>query len=409
MAMKVGDSTYIYLGNAISGIYYGIDNSCDIINMSWQTLSNYSPLQTALQSAWNTNIVLTAAAGNDTLGRKWYPGGYSDVIGVAALNQNDTKRWSSTWGSWVNVSAPYFNYWPIYDIFDTTNPHKYSSGGATSTAAPFVAGLAALIKSVNPNLTNEEIRDIIYNTCDDIDDENPGYEGELGSGRINAYKALSAAKPPETPQNFAIQSVQAVGGENPKLTWSANTEVDLAGYKIERKINDGGWSLKATVSSSTTQYTDRSIIRSSSGNNDYAYYRMYAYDDADLSSDYTGTLSYLYDSDNVPQSIEQITKTYDIELLPTDFALMQNSPNPFNPSSEISFALPEASKVVLEVYNISGEKVTVLINGIVNQGYHTTTFDGSKLASSIYIYKATFKGLSTGKTFSATKRMLLVK
>jgi len=123
-----------------------------------------------------------------------------------------------------------------------------------------------------------------------------------------------------------------------------------------------------------------------------------------------GSTPFLYTDSQCEIFSQNITDILDRETnSPTGTYLYQNYPNPFNRSSEISFALPEASKVVLEVYNTTGQKVAVLINGAINQGYHSVIFDGSSLASGIYIYKAIFKGLSSGKTFSDTKRMLLIK
>ncbi len=70
--------------------------------------------------------------------------------------------------------------------------------------------------------------------------------------------------------------------------------------------------------------------------------------------------------------------------LPTAFALHSGYPNPFNPSTQINYDLPEASHVTLVVYDVLGRKVTELVNGQVSQGYHTTTWDASGVASGIY-------------------------
>ncbi|MBD3258197.1 T9SS type A sorting domain-containing protein [candidate division GN15 bacterium] len=93
----------------------------------------------------------------------------------------------------------------------------------------------------------------------------------------------------------------------------------------------------------------------------------------------------------------------DDATLPGDFALHQNYPNPFNPSTEIAFSLPEASEVRLDVFNIAGQKVTTLVDGTLEAGHHTVTWDGSDLASGVYLYR-----LDAG-TYSATKKMVLLK
>lgn len=80
-----------------------------------------------------------------------------------------------------------------------------------------------------------------------------------------------------------------------------------------------------------------------------------------------------------------------------------NLPNPFNPATEISFSLPEASDVKLIVYDIIGREVAKLVDGFVEVGVHTVQFDGSNLASGIYFYH-----LTAGK-YTAVKKMMLVK
>ena len=86
-----------------------------------------------------------------------------------------------------------------------------------------------------------------------------------------------------------------------------------------------------------------------------------------------------------------------------NFNLNQNYPNPFNPSTQIQYALPEATQVTLEVFNSVGRKVMELVNGQQSAGYHTATFNASGLSSGVYFYK-----LSTS-SFINTKKMLLIK
>jgi hypothetical protein len=90
-------------------------------------------------------------------------------------------------------------------------------------------------------------------------------------------------------------------------------------------------------------------------------------------------------------------------LLPEDYHLAQNRPNPFNPATEINFSLPQASDVCLEIYNIVGQRVTTLVNGHLDAGVHTLIWDGSQSASGVYFYR-----LQAGK-FDATKKMILLK
>ncbi len=85
------------------------------------------------------------------------------------------------------------------------------------------------------------------------------------------------------------------------------------------------------------------------------------------------------------------------------FKLSQNYPNPFNPSTNISFNLPASGDVSLKVYNLLGQEVADLVNGRLNSGGHTVTFDASRLASGMYIYR-----LQAGSHLQ-TKKMMLIK
>jgi hypothetical protein len=92
------------------------------------------------------------------------------------------------------------------------------------------------------------------------------------------------------------------------------------------------------------------------------------------------------------------------ESLPAGFSMDQNYPNPFNPATEISFALPNAADVKLEIYNIMGQKVAILIDERREAGDHTISWDGSNVASGVYLYR-----LTAGEDFVETKKMILLK
>ena len=89
--------------------------------------------------------------------------------------------------------------------------------------------------------------------------------------------------------------------------------------------------------------------------------------------------------------------------LPDEYALHQNYPNPFNPTTEISFSIPHTAHVSLEIYNIAGQRVATLIDGNLNAGHHTVTWDASGAASGVYLYR-----LATDD-FDETKKMMLLK
>ncbi|MBD3234837.1 MAG: T9SS type A sorting domain-containing protein [candidate division Zixibacteria bacterium] len=91
------------------------------------------------------------------------------------------------------------------------------------------------------------------------------------------------------------------------------------------------------------------------------------------------------------------------ELIPTEFALDNAYPNPFNATTTISYQLPVASSVNLDIYNVLGQRVTSLVNGNMEAGYHSVNWDASNYSSGVYFYK-----LKIGDKV-ITKRMTLLK
>ncbi|HEX2866756.1 MAG TPA: SdrD B-like domain-containing protein [Ignavibacteriales bacterium] len=89
--------------------------------------------------------------------------------------------------------------------------------------------------------------------------------------------------------------------------------------------------------------------------------------------------------------------------IPTEYAMDQNFPNPFNPSTTIQFAVPQAGQYMLKVYNMLGQEVSTLLNGELNAGYHSVVFDASKLTSGVYIYRL------SGTNVVITRKMMLNK
>ncbi len=96
-------------------------------------------------------------------------------------------------------------------------------------------------------------------------------------------------------------------------------------------------------------------------------------------------------------------------IIPEQFELSQNYPNPFNPSTTIRYALPQESKVSLTIYNLLGQRIAELVDGIQNAGYHETVFNASKLASGVYLYSINAVSSDGTKNFITTKKLVLLK
>jgi len=96
-----------------------------------------------------------------------------------------------------------------------------------------------------------------------------------------------------------------------------------------------------------------------------------------------------------------------LSTLPTVFALDQNYPNPFNPSTQIEYSLPKSGRVTLTIYNIMGQQVAKLVDGIQEAGVYNVQWNASNLASGMYIYRINVD--HENGNFTASKRLMLLK
>ncbi len=171
------------------GVEYAIINDADVISMSWGGSVYSATYQILFDQAYAQGIVCVAAAGNSNTSAPMYPASYNYVISVAASDQSDQKAVFSNYGPTIDVTAP------GVDIFSSLAGANdaYGNMSGTSMACPMVAGLAAMILAIDPNLSPDEVENCIESTADDIYPLNPSYSWQLGSGRINAAEAVACA------------------------------------------------------------------------------------------------------------------------------------------------------------------------------------------------------------------------
>ena len=221
---------YLEYYDAGRAIIYAADNGADVINMSWGGLEDSSYIADCIAHASNEGCVLVASAGNvtsDYARQPFYPAAYPGVVAVGSTDEDDMLSiWSwdvfSNFGDFVDVCAP-----GTY-ILSTLPGGNYGYYSGTSMASPFVAGLAALIKSKFPQFTKDQIIERIKSTADDIYPVNSSiFQGMLGTGRINVHRALGdlllAINFPKTGSNVS---------KNMIIKGSAAIE-NFSGYKLE--------------------------------------------------------------------------------------------------------------------------------------------------------------------------------
>lgn len=186
--MAVKSTTQVSLvTHGYEGIVYAAYNDADVVNLSWGGSGFSTTGQNIINDALSRGCILVAAAGNDNVNTVFYPAGYSGVVAVASSTINDAKSSFSNYGTWIDVTAPGSS------IYSTVPGNTYDYKQGTSMASPMVAGLMGLVKSVNPNMPNADIINCVLSTADNINTVNPSYIGQLGSGRINAFDAVSCA------------------------------------------------------------------------------------------------------------------------------------------------------------------------------------------------------------------------
>ncbi|MDH5609709.1 MAG: S8 family serine peptidase, partial [Cyclobacteriaceae bacterium] len=188
-ALKIFTSESNESMGAYDAILYAADNGYDVINLSWGSTGSYSPYaqDVITYAVREKDVVVVAAAGNSSIDEAFYPAAYDDVLSVAATNSDDTKASFSTFHQSVDLVAP------GSAIFTTTNGQSYTTGTGTSFAAPMVAGTAALVRARFPSLNARQVMERIRVTTDDISllAANKTFEGKLGKGRLNAFRAVS--------------------------------------------------------------------------------------------------------------------------------------------------------------------------------------------------------------------------
>ena len=136
--------------------------------------------------AFQTAVVVSGA-GSDRGATPVEPAAYDGVLAVASTDRKDRRLEESNYGTWVDVSAP------GRDAFTTTAGGGYRARSGTSIASAYVADLAGLVRSWYPDCPPHVVREQIIGTADNIDGQNRGYEGLLGSGRIHAARAVGEA------------------------------------------------------------------------------------------------------------------------------------------------------------------------------------------------------------------------
>ncbi|MFI6626961.1 type VII secretion-associated serine protease mycosin [Streptomyces sp. NPDC050528] len=196
-----GDGTAETLAQAIDD---AVRKGAGVINISQDTANAVAPddkLETAVHRALEQGVVVVASAGNDGLGGKnqiTYPASYQGVLAVAASDRNNERASFSQSGEFVGVAAP------GVDMISTVPGNGHCSDNGTSFSAPYVAGVAALLKSKYPDWTAQQIVAQIEQTAERTIS---GHDRLVGWGVVDPVKALTDVDP-----EHPVESPKPEGG-----------------------------------------------------------------------------------------------------------------------------------------------------------------------------------------------------
>ncbi len=212
---------------------------------------------------------------------------------------------------------------------------------------------------------------------------------EGGYFTVMLYESSPQDAAPSMVQNFHLASPTGLV----QLAWTANVEPDLSCYEVTRRLGTSGqWYVIGNPTTNSFTDYDYGITETMQT----LYYRVRSKDTQNKYSEYAYPVSV--------HAVNLEKKPGTISLaLPLQNELGQSFPNPFNPSTTISYQLTEIAQVSLKIYNSVGQEVATLVEGEKNPGYYSVDWNASNMSSGLYFYR-----FVAGK-FSDVKKMLLMK
>ncbi|OQX88028.1 hypothetical protein B6D60_02730 [candidate division KSB1 bacterium 4484_87] len=256
MPVKVSsDDDPLQIPFGYEGIVYAADNGADIINCSWGHAGNFSQFeQDVINYAVSKGCLIIAAGGNNRSDKLFYPAAYVHVLSVAALDENDHKASYSSYGDFIDIAAPGGDE-PIgkpglLSLYPVANG-SYGEMSGTSMASPLIAGIMGLLRAQYPNWDVLHLYRQLALSADQIDDKNPDYIGKLGTGKANAYRALTEANVPEAEAEihfFSAEVSDSIGG-NGDFLFERNETVHISAAYQNFSLSAGiGYTLRLSSS-----------------------------------------------------------------------------------------------------------------------------------------------------------------
>jgi len=177
------------LADVVAAIYFAVDNGANVINLSFDTSTKSTEMQTAIQYAQRAGVVVAASAGNDGLDTVVYPAAFQGVLNTAAVDGKGSKASFSNFGQTIKVAAPGVGLIAAYPA------NHWAAVSGTSFAAPLVAGEAALLFQYywNNHVIGQKILTSAERTAEQQKTEQE-VDNQLGHGLVDLYDALTHAR-----------------------------------------------------------------------------------------------------------------------------------------------------------------------------------------------------------------------
>lgn len=359
---------------------------------------------------WNSDHTLYAVMHEEThngykqIFDEWKKDG--SPIG-ASLSESITLDWNSH-GYEPNYVSHYLNEYDLtfQNAFTgvSGNPGDIEVAGNTESSPHETS----TTESIQAEAIDQTYNGIAY-TFDEWDDEDGTNPRTFDPDDNDTYTALFTG----TPISLYYYNLEIVGdpGDFVTLDWDEHPN-DNVSYEIWRKVKDNGImgdpELIATRSHSTTSYTDYEYKLTSGYTEDLLYYDVRAY----YSTEDTYSDPEWLDAFGEPGPAKRSILSSKSNTVPNSYSI-SNFPNPFNPTTTISFSLAKHSHVILKVYNISGQEIASLLDGSIGAGVYEANWEsrngnGYPVAGGIYIAKLVIEP-DQGENFVLFQKMLLAK
>ncbi|KQZ28027.1 S8 family serine peptidase [Duganella sp. Root1480D1] len=231
IAFVSSGSCYAYFSTMASGLTWAADHGARIANISYASVPSSQAVQSAANYLRSKGGLLFVSAGNYNRDEGFIP--TTSMIPVSSTDPNDARSSFSSYGAFVALSAPGSG------IYTTVKGGGYGGVNGTSFSSPIAAAVGALVMSVNPALTADQVQNILFNTAVDLG--TAGRDIYFGYGRVNAAAAVAAAKPvpvPDTsPPSVSIATPGGSSSVSGLVVFDVTASDNVGVSRVDLKVN----------------------------------------------------------------------------------------------------------------------------------------------------------------------------